>query len=205
MNETSEISKDKKCHEDPGVPSSEWLALISAIFLLFYNISWRTAVWLGAINNHLFIHLPIYLSIIGPHKSQYGGRAEVSSENDSQWSNDGQRNGLLRCFRFFSSGRHTVEPNKPVEARGRTFYYSCKWNHSFNNDLLYLRIKSDLGPKRRPLIKIWWLDKSLIITDKQLLKDRLHRFANFTIVGGCAVVFWWIAPLIDLQCMRVWY
>jgi len=38
-----------------------------------------------------------------------------------------------------------------------------------------------------------------------LFKDSLHRFANFTMVGGCAVVFWWITPLIDLQCMRVWY
>jgi len=38
-----------------------------------------------------------------------------------------------------------------------------------------------------------------------LIKDSLHRFANFTMVGGCAVVFWWITPLIDLQCMRVWY
>jgi len=38
-----------------------------------------------------------------------------------------------------------------------------------------------------------------------LFKDSLHRFANFTMVEGCAVVFLWITPLIDLQCMRVWY
>jgi len=55
------------------------------------------------------------------------------------------------------------------------------WNWSLTGAMIVLEAAS-VGGRAGFLRKL--------IINIRLVKDSLHRFANFTMVGGCAVVFW---------------
>ena len=59
------------------------------------------------------------LKEVGEDESDDGAETEVGEEDDGERENDGHRHHLLRVDHLLPHGGDHVEPNKPVEGRGR--------------------------------------------------------------------------------------
>ena len=59
------------------------------------------------------------LEVIREDQGHHGAQPEVGEEDDGERENDGDRHHLLGVDHLLPHGGDHVEPNKPVEGRGR--------------------------------------------------------------------------------------